>query len=65
MAGIDIIFWTELYIVVGFLVTLLLLRLDIVGGWKAVIHVFLWPLTLLLLGLLEFLAYVADIPQRR
>lgn len=47
------------YIWVGFIVTFGLLKFDIVRGWKALVHVVVWPLTLTLLAALEVLSWVA------
>ena len=63
MAGIDLVAAVSLYLWFGLIVTFALMKFDIVRGWKALIHVFLWPFTLALLLLLELLAAVAKIPR--
>ena len=51
------------YLWIGCMITLTMAHFEIVRGYKALVHVAVWPFTLALLGLLEVLAYMAEIPK--
>ena len=57
------VFVVAVYLWIGCMITLTMLKFDIVRGYGALIHVAMWPLTIALLLLLELLAAIAKIPK--